>query len=207
MVRKLPFILFLMLAISISAQNTTTFNIDWSYNSTPSSAGPANSNRTIEVGDKVIWNWYSNGSHNVKSNSSSTESFESAFFGTGGAFSHTFTTVGTNSYVCTPHSDNMFGTITVVAEGTLSIDAFDALSTINMYPNPTSANLTIDFKIQNTEKLNIKVFNLLGKEVLSKQISKNDVSVEVSSLNDGIYIVRITSLDGQNSITKRFVKN
>ena len=101
----------------------------------------------------------------------------------------------------------MFGTISVVAEGTLSIDTFDALGTINMYPNPTNANLTIDFQIQDIEKLNVKVFNLLGKEMLTKQISKNDASVKVSNLNDGIYIVRITSLNGQNSITKRFVKN
>jgi len=207
MVRKLPFILFLMLAISVSAQTTNTVTINWSFNSTPSSAGLANSNRTIEVGDTVTWNWYSGGNHNVKSNASSKETFESAFFQQGGTFSHTFTSTGTNGYVCSPHAGNMFGTITVVAEGTLRIPTFDALGTIKMYPNPTDSNLTIDFQIQNIEKLNIKVFNLLGKEVMSKQISKNDASVRVSNLNNGIYMVRITSLDGQNSITKRFVKN
>ena len=46
----------------------------------------------------------------------------------------------------------------------------------------------------------------MGKEVLTKQISKNDASIIVSNLNSGIYVVRITSLNGENSITKRFVK-
>ena len=206
MTKKLLFITLFFTSFSMVAQ-TNTITIDWSYNSTPSASGSTNASRTIEVGDTVTWNWYSGGSHNVKSNPSSNETFSSAFFGTGGTFSHTFTSVGTNSYVCTPHADNMFGTISVVAEGTLSIDTFDALGTINMYPNPTNANLTIDFQIQDIEKLNVKVFNLLGKEMLTKQISKNDSSVKVSNLNDGIYIVRITSLNGQNSITKRFVKN
>ena len=100
----------------------------------------------------------------------------------------------------------MFGTITVVAEGALSIASFDALGTIKMYPNPTNSNLTIDFKIQDIEKLNIKVFNLLGKEVLSKQISKNDTSLTVSNLKNGVYLIRISSLTGENSTTKRFVK-
>ncbi|MFT6192490.1 MAG: plastocyanin [Polaribacter sp.] len=205
MIKKLPFIFLLMFSICIAAQ-TETITIDWSFNSTPSASGNANTSRTIEVGDTVTWNWYSGGNHNVKSNATATESFESQFFGNGGTFSHTFTLVGTNDYICSPHAGNMFGTITVVADGTLSIPSFNALGTINMYPNPTDANLTIDFKIQNIEKLNVQVFNLLGKEILTKQISKKDASLMVSNLNKGVYMVRITSLDGTNSTTKRFVK-
>ncbi|TXD52964.1 MULTISPECIES: T9SS type A sorting domain-containing protein [unclassified Polaribacter] len=206
MIKKLLFLCLLMLATSIAAQTVNTVTIDWSFNSTPSATGNTKSSRTIEVGDTVIWNWYSGGSHNVQSTSTAKESFESSFFTQGGTFSKTFTQVGTNDYICSPHRTNMFGTITVVAEGTLSIASFDALGTISMYPNPTDSKLTIDFQIQNTEKLNIKVFNLLGKEVLTKQISKNDTSVMVSNLNNGVYIVRITSLNGENSMTKRFVK-
>ena len=205
MIKNLPFIFILMFSMSIAAQ-TETVTIDWGRNSTPSAAGNANSSRTIEVGDTVTWNWYSSGDHNVKSNTSANESFESQFFGNGGTFSYTFTSIGTNDYICQPHPSDMFGTITVVAEGTLGIDSFDTLGTINMYPNPTDSNITIDFQIQNIEKLNIKVFNLLGKEVLSKQISKNDPSLMLTDLKNGIYLIRITSLNGENSTTKRFVK-
>ena len=67
MIKKLPFIFLLMFSMSIAAQ-TENITIDWSFNSTPSATGNANSSRTIEVGDTVTWNWYSGGSHNVKSN-------------------------------------------------------------------------------------------------------------------------------------------
>jgi plastocyanin len=194
-----------MLSVSIVAQ-TNTVNIDWSFNSTPSASGDANSSRTIEVGDTVKWNWYSGGSHNVKSNSNSNESFESSFFTQGGTFEHTFTSIGTNDYVCSPHSGNMFGTITVVAEGTLSTASFDALGTVNMYPNPVESNLTIDFQIQSMDVLDVKIFNILGKQVLSKQVSENNKSLNVDALNNGVYLVRVSSLDGNNSMTKRFVK-
>ena len=207
MTKKLLFITLFFTSFSMVAQ-TNNITIQWKRNSIPTASGDAKSSRTIEVGDTVNWQWTGDGNHNVKSKEGSNESFESSYSSTNGfTFSKTFTSIGTNSYVCTPHLGDMFGTITVVAEGTLSIDTFDALGTINMYPNPTNANLTIDFQIQDIEKLNVKVFNLLGKEMLTKQISKNDASVKVSNLNDGIYIVRITSLNGQNSITKRFVKN
>ena len=207
MIKKLLFITLFFASITLVAQ-TNNITIQWKRNSIPAASGDAKSSRTIEVGDTVNWQWTGDGNHNVKSKEGSNESFESLYSSTNGfTFSKTFTSIGTNSYVCTPHLGDMFGTITVVAEGTLSIDTFDALGTINMYPNPTNANLTIDFQIQDIEKLNVKVFNLLGKEMLTKQISKNDSSVKVSNLNDGIYIVRITSLNGQNSITKRFVKN
>lgn len=206
MIKKLPIILFFMIAFGLSAQTTNTINIDWSFNSTPTASGNANSSRTVEVGDTVIWNWYASGTHNVKSLDSAEENFESEFFGNGGTFSYTFTKVGINDYQCDPHPGSMFGTITVVAEGVLSTKSFDNLGTITMYPNPVEASLNFDFQIQNIDRLDIKIFNLLGKEVLSKQISKNDAAVMVSNLNSGIYVVRITSLNGENSATKRFVK-
>ena len=195
----------MLIAISLSAQ-TNTITIDWTFGSNPNASGNANTIRTIEVGDTVTWNWTATGTHNVNSLDSSNETFESTFMTTGGSFSYTFTSVGVNSFQCDPHLGSMFGTITVVAEGALSTQSFDALSTISMYPNPTEANLNFDFQIQNIEKLDVKIFNLLGKEVLTKQISKNDASIIVSNLNSGIYVVRITSLNGENSITKRFVK-
>ena len=205
MVKKLLFISLFMLSASIKAQ-VNTVTIDWSFNSTPTATGNANSSRTIEVGDTVTWNWYAGGTHNVKSNTSANESFDSGFLSTGGTFSHTFLSEGVNDYVCSPHVSTMFGTITVVAEGVLGVTSFDMLGTIDMYPNPTEAVLTIAFEIQDVERLNIQVYNLLGKEVLAKQISKKDTSLIVSSLNNGIYVVRITSLNGDISTTKRFVK-
>lgn len=194
-----------MIAFGVSAQ-TNTINIDWSFNSTPTASGNANGSRTIEVGDTVICNWYASGTHNVNSLASATENFESEFFGNGGTFSYTFTKVGTNDYQCDPHPSSMFGRINVVAEGVLSTQSFNALGTISMYPNPTDERLNFDYQLQNIEKLNIKIFNLLGKEVLAKQILKNDASILVSNLNSGIYVVRISSLNGENSDTKRFVK-
>jgi plastocyanin len=203
MPKKLLFITLFLTSFSMVAQ-TNTITIDWSFNSTPSASGNVNASRTIEVGDTVTWNWYASGTHNVKSNASANELFESEFFGNGGTFSHTFTSIGTNDYICQPHPSTMFGTITVVAEGVLNTDKFALLDNIKMYPNPASSK--INFDVNKNEELNVKIYNLLGKEVLNSFIDKTNNAISIATLSKGMYIAKITSINGKSFYIKRFVK-
>ena len=120
MTKKLLNILFLMFSVGLVAQTVNTVTIDWGFGSNPSATGDSNASRTIEVGDTVTWVWNSN-NHNVVSNSGANESFNSgATENVGATFSHTFILEGASDYLCTPHPNDMYGTITVVAEGALS---------------------------------------------------------------------------------------
>jgi len=204
MIKKLPFILFLMLSINIVAQTANTITIDWSFNSTPTAEGNANSSRTIEVGDTVTWNWYSTGNHNVVSNGGATESFDSGVLqGAGFTFSHTFISEGTNDYVCTPHSGNMFGTITVVAEGALSISEAQRLK-FETFPNPASNNVSIQLP-SGTEKATVHFYDSLGRLALSKKVTSMKNTIDVSSINSGVYILKVVTEDKIGS--QKFMKN
>lgn len=190
--------------ISIGAQaQTQTYNIDWSFGSNPSASGDANADRTIEEGDTVTWTWYANGNHNVVSNADATESFSSQIEGPGFVFSHTFTQVGTNSYVCTPHSGSMFGTITVVPEGTLNATDFFTEESISLYPNPTQNLFYLNIE-NNIADVKVDIYNTLGQKIkiINHSISK-DEPIDVSDLNSGLYLVRVT--DGQNAVIKRLI--
>jgi hypothetical protein len=70
-----------------------------------------------------------------------------------------------------------------------------------MYPNPATTNFTIE-ALENVE--NVSVYNVLGQEVISTTANSKIVTVDVSSLQNGIYVVR-TSINGNVSAT-RFVK-
>jgi plastocyanin len=202
MIKKLLFILPLMLSITMIAQTTQTVTIDWSFNSTPSADGNANASRTIEVGDTVTWNWYATGTHNVKSNASATETFESQYFGNGGTFSYTFTSVGTSDYVCTPHT-NMFGTITVVAEGVLSISEAQRLN-FETFPNPASNSVTIQLP-SGTEEATVQFYDYLGRLALTKKVTSAKNILEVNSLSKGVYILKVVTEDKIGS--QKFIKN
>ena len=203
MEKKLPFILFLMLSISLVAQTTKTVSIDWSYNSTPSAAGAANASRTIEVGDTVTWNWYASGTHNVKSATSANESFESAYFGNGGTYSKTFNSVGSNDYVCSPHPSTMFGTITVVAEGSLSTSEATRLK-FEMYPNPASDKVSIQLP-SGAENATVEFYDSLGRLALSKKVTRINNKMDVNALSKGIYILKVFTADQIGS--QKFIKN
>ena len=84
----------------------TTHQYNWSMSST-------NQQITIGVGDTVIWTW-GGGTHNLRS-TGGVETFNSGYSSTYGfTFSHTFTVVGTTTYVCDPHESHMYGTVTVI---------------------------------------------------------------------------------------------
>ena len=202
MIKKLPFILLFAFYLSTNAQ-TNTVNIDWSFNSTPSSSGDANSSRIIEVGDTVTWNWYSGGSHNVKSKESATESFESSYFGNGGTYSKTFNSVGSNDYVCSPHPSSMFGTITVVAEGALSISEARRLK-FEMYPNPASDKVSIQLP-SGAENATVEFYDSLGRLALSKKVTRINNKMDVNALSKGIYILKVFTADQIGS--QKFIKN
>ena len=203
MIKKLPFILFLMLSINLVAQTTNEITINWGRNSTPSAEGDANSSRTIEVGDTVTWIWYSSGSHNVKSKTSSNETFESDFFQNGGSFSKVFTSIGTNDYICSPHAGDMFGTITVSAEGALSISEAQRLK-FETFPNPASNSVSIQLP-SGTEKATVHFYDSLGRLALSKKVTSMKNTIDVSSISRGVYILKVVTEDKIGS--QKFMKN
>ena len=82
----------------------------------------------------------------------------------------------------------------------LSTDNF-AVSKVKLYPNPTSNVLNIESvgTIQN-----IAIFNVLGQEVMNKTANESLLSIDVSGLNAGVYVIK-TVIDGTVSSTK-FIK-
>lgn len=190
--------------ICANAQTTETYFIDWSFGSNPSATGDANADRTVEVGDTVTWNWYAGGNHNVVSNSDATENFSSALQGPGSVFSYTFTQVGVNGYVCQPHSSSMFGTITVVPEGTLNTESFTAFKDLKLYPNPAENQFSLNFGALDERIIEVEVYNTLGKKVKTfDRKAELNMSFDISEFNSGLYFVKISQ--GNSSITKKLV--
>ena len=76
-----------------------------------------------------------------------------------------------------------------------------AINGYKVFPNPANNQLTImaDESIEN-----IQVYNLLGQQLINKNSVNNRATINISKLNQGIYVVR-TTVDGAIG-TKRFIK-
>ncbi len=81
----------------------------------------------------------------------------------------------------------------------LAVDQVDFLKDLTVFPNPLTNSFTLQIDGQKLENTQILIFNVIGKKVFEKSnlISK---TIDVSELNSGIYILKITNGNQQKTI-------
>ena len=87
---------------------------------------------------------------------------------------------------------------------TLSINETESVSVFKLAPNPVKETTTIKFKNAIGE-IDLKLYNILGKEVLSKTInasllSNNKFNLDLSNFNNGVYLLKVSTKTAQKSI-------
>jgi hypothetical protein len=110
-------------------------------------------------------------------------------------------TDGTTYYAVSSAGTCNSAALAVTANVTLSVGGFDNAS-FNYYPNPVTDVLTVSYSNAISE---IVVYNLLGQQVLIAKPNATQTQVDLSGLNTGTYMVKVTS--DEVSKTIRVVKN
>ena len=186
--------LLLILLFTNLIYSQTTHQLNWNMSST-------NQQITIAVDDTVTWTWGS-GTHNLRT-TGGVEMFDSGYYGPGYQFSHTFTIPGVTTYVCDPHPNSMYGTVTVTATASVGEQG---LFNFNISPVPASDIINISLDSFGNNQIAIEVYDLLGR--LNQSIISNVVnektSLDISELSRGIYVLKVIS--GTTTSVKRFIK-
>jgi hypothetical protein len=95
------------------------------------------------------------------------------------------------------YGNNNFGTFQVSAyDASLSSNSFDTNAFL-AYPNPVKDVLNLEY---NSEISSVRVMNLLGQEVISRNINANATQVDMSQLSAGAYIVNVIVGDAVKTI-------
>lgn len=89
----------------------------------------------------------------------------------------------------------------ITAVTSLGINEQTLSNEFKIIQNPAKSKLMLS--LPNSE-VKLDVFDILGKKILSKQLSGLTSSIDVSKWNNGVYLIRVTSNLGTQ--TKRFVK-
>ena len=154
---------------------------------------------TINAGDIVRWT-NAGGLHNVVADDNSFTS--GAVSSSAWVFEHTFNSVGSNPYYCGQHGGpggvGMSGVITVEA----ATDINDKNITIDQYrldqnfPNPFNPSTKITYSIPERSNVSIKVFDLLGSEVIELvngevETGQYDLTFNTNNLPSGIYFYKL----------------
>ena len=82
----------------------------------------------------------------------------------------------------------------------LSVKGFSK-EEFQIYPNPVKNNI---LNVRTTKNVNYIIYDVLGKKVLSGNLSANNNKINISAINKGVYILQLKTSTG--SITKKVVK-
>ncbi len=75
---------------------------------------------------------------------------------------------------------------------------------LSVYPNPTSEFLKFDF-VNGVNELDVAIIDLVGKQLLQTKILKNEPTLSISHLVNGLYFVQIKN--GQQTKVVKIIKN
>jgi trimeric autotransporter adhesin len=79
----------------------------------------------------------------------------------------------------------------------LKVNQFDVASGFNVYPNPVSDILNIEYT---SDLTNVSVYNMLGQQVLNKKVSATSTNIDMSGLNSGTYLVKVEANNASKTI-------
>ena len=89
----------------------------------------------------------------------------------------------------------------VVYTSTLSVGGVEVDLTFNLYPNPVVDLVILDAR----ESIQaVQIFDLMGRVVLSRNINSNKSQIDLSNLQNGVYILE-AKINDQTAVTK-FIK-
>jgi hypothetical protein len=74
---------------------------------------------------------------------------------------------------------------------TLSIEEKTGKLQLALFPNPTSDILQIQLKNESSENTTFKIFDLMGKLILTGNLSQGNSNVNISTLSNGIYLIEL----------------
>ena len=87
----------------------------------------------------------------------------------------------------------------------LSVEEFENPSnTIKLYPNPIKDKLKISYAFRDGETISVKVYNILGKLVVSADLNAQNKTINTSNLPNGVYLAQLKT--SSNTKTIKLIK-
>lgn len=75
---------------------------------------------------------------------------------------------------------------------------------IDIYPNPASDNINLNWWLKGIDNAQLIIYNLLGQPVMQQQLSSYQSTIDVSDFISGLYI--ITIYNGSEKLESKFLK-
>jgi hypothetical protein len=84
-----------------------------------------------------------------------------------------------------------------VKEIELSFKKYLNESSISVFPNPTNSTATVQLNSKNKNaSINfVKIYDILGKEILSQKVNETSISLDLSGYQKGVYVIQVNDFE------------
>lgn len=188
--------------VNVSAVPTPVFNVDFTADVTTIETGETvhfTNNTTVTLNDEpytgtVHYQWLFNANYLLRSDATSTEENPSYTYETAGVYTVALAAsdeeiiiaeIGGGWYPVKIKEDY------IIVTDPVSVDE-NAISEINVYPNPTSSVINISAEGMQ----NITIMDMTGRVVMSKDVNSNFETISAEGFAKANYMVRIATADG-----------
>lgn len=83
----------------------------------------------------------------------------------------------------------------------LSSNTFENTKEVSIYPNPTNSLFYLELPQNNSLKL-LEIYDITGKLIKIFNTFNNDKSVDVTELEEGVYLLKIYESDDKTTFMK-----
>ncbi len=121
--------------------------------------------------------------------------------------SHAYAANGSYTVTLTATNGNCTDVITYTLVISVGLNEVENFADVKLYPNPTSANTTLEFENQSANEATVTIINQLGQiiTVQNVQLEQGNNSIELNTieLNNGLYTVVLQTEN--NSVNRRLI--
>jgi hypothetical protein len=114
---------------------------------------------------------------------------------------------GVGSYNLTSVALDLF--IYKMSQTTLGLKENISKINMSMYPNPTNGSLTFEFDpesyLELSGKIQIEILNAIGQVIAKETMESNQLKIDISNFNTGIYIVKVLN-ENTSVATQKIIK-
>jgi hypothetical protein len=82
----------------------------------------------------------------------------------------------------------------------------DILLDVNIFPNPTSANVVLKINNVPQEEFDYLLYDLLGRLIMSQKVKSNETIILMDKLVDGMYVLKVNR-NNREVQTFKIIKN
>lgn len=112
----------------------------------------------------------------------------------------------TDPEACTTGYDGQIEDYTIVVDNPASVNE-NSLSNFSMFPNPSKGFLTLRFDVEQSNDVEIQMYDIRGRKVKDFSFNNTDIRfsevLDITGISSGVYLVKV--LNGNKSMIKKLI--